>query len=496
MTDPENPETPAQAPESAAAPPQNETPNPPAPSGETTEGAEQAPKEQAGKQYRAAWQARSQTKGPPSRPAQRPQSKSRPRPESKPEAVPAPPPRSFGEKPRIRDLDAQIDSEFQEMMGGLSEKELFGAEPKAPEQEEASTEPGRKKGRIVAIHGNDVFVEVPGGRTQGILPLLQFVEGPPEVGSELDVHIEGYDAANGLLILSRLGAAVHVDWSSVANGMIVEARVTATNKGGLSVEVNGIRGFMPISQIDLYRVENAEPFVNQRLLCLVTDVNPAEKNLIVSRRALLEKEREESREKLWLELAEGQTREGIVRSVKDFGAFIDLGGVDGLLHVSQMSWSRIDDASKVVQPGQKLKVQILKIDPETRKLSLGLKQLMASPWDSIGLNYPEGTIVKGKVTKLMEFGAFVELEPGIEGLVHISELAPQRVRRVNEVVQVGQEVKVAVLSIDRDQKRISLSLKAALPKDVEEAAEEEEADLPLKPPRPRTTPLRGGIGSG
>src|SRR5207237_6124786 len=138
---------------------------------------------------------------------------------------------------------------------------------------------------------------------------------------------------------------------------------------GLSVEVNGIRGFMPISQIDLYRVENAEQFVNQRLLCLVSEVNPAEKNLIVSRRALLEKEREESREKLWHELAEGQTREGIVRSVKDFGAFIDLGGVDGLLHVSQMSWSRVENASQVVQAGQKINVQILKIDPATRKLS-------------------------------------------------------------------------------------------------------------------------------
>src|SRR5207245_9005661 len=167
------------------------------------------------------------------------------------------------------------------------------------------------------------------------------------------------------------------------------------------------------------------------------------------------------------------------------------GGADGWLDVKQMSWWGIEDGSKVVQPGQKIKVQILKIDPETRKLSLGLKQLLASPWDSVGLNYPEGTVVKGKVTKLMEFGAFVELEPGIEGLVHISELAPQRVRRVNEVVQAGQEVKVAVLSIDRDQKRISLSIKAALPKDVEEAAEDEDAELTLKRRRPRKPPCGG-----
>src|SRR5207244_12093259 len=164
---------------------------------------------------------------------------------------------------------------------------------------------------------------------------------------EVDVHIEGYDAQNGLLLLSRLGAAVHADWSSVAAGMLVEARITATNKGGLEVDVNGIRGFMPISQIDLYRVEDTEQYVNQRLRCLVTEVNPEERNLVVSRRALLEKEREEAREKLWAELAEGQVREGVVRSVRDFGAFVDLGGVDGLLHVSEMSWSRVQTPAEL-----------------------------------------------------------------------------------------------------------------------------------------------------
>src|SRR5262249_46374221 len=156
-----------------------------------------------------------------------------------------------------------------------------------------------------------------------------------------------YDQDNGLLLLTRQGAAVDVDWSSVAVGMIVEARVTGTNKGGLSVEVNGIRGFMPISQIDLYRVEHPEEFVNQRLRSLVTDVDADERNLVVSRRALLEREREENRAKLWQELAEGQIREGVVRALKDFGAFVDLGGVDGLLHVSEMSWSRVQDVASV-----------------------------------------------------------------------------------------------------------------------------------------------------
>jgi len=417
----------------------------------------------------------------------RPQPKLGPPPALEPEQV-------YGAGPRLKDLDTAIERELQEAMGGFSDKELYGEPAPRQRKPQAGPDQGRKKARVVAVHGNDVFLDVPGGRTQGLLPLTQFPEGPPAVGSEVEVHIEGYDAENGLLLLSRKGAAVQADWASVAPGMIVEARVTATNKGGLEVNVNGIRGFMPISQIDLYRVEDAEQFVNQRLRCMVSEVNPEERNLVVSRRDLLEKEREEARAKLWAELAEGQIRDGIVRSVRDFGAFVDLGGVDGLLHISEMSWSRVQDASQVVQPGQAVKVVVLKVDHERRKVSLGLRQLTPSPWDSAEMNYPPNTVVKGKVTRLMEFGAFVELEPGVEGLVHISELAPQRVRRVADIVQAGQEVRVMVLAVDRNQKRISLSLKAAIPEEAEEPQEEEEEVEVKRPPRPRTTPLRGGLG--
>src|SRR5262249_6644438 len=254
----------------------------------------------------------------------------------------------------------------------------------------------------------------------------------------------------------------------------------------------------PISQIDLYRVENAEQFVNQRLRCVITEANRDERNLVVSRRALLEREREEQREKLWAELAEGQIRDGIVRSVRDFGAFVDIGGADGLLHVSEMSWQRVQDPTTLVQPGQAVKVVVLRVDHEKRKISLGMKQLMASPWDTAEEKYHPGTVVPGKVTRLMDFGAFVELEPGLEGLIHISELAPQRVWRVSDIVKPGQEVEVAVLSVDKGSRRISLSLKAALPKEAEKPPEEETEEVeeaPLKPPRPRTTPLRGGLGS-
>jgi ribosomal protein S1 len=407
------------------------------------------------------------------------------------------PGQGHGAPPRLKDLDAEIEKELEEALGGMSEREMFG-DPAKQRGRAPAAPPGPKKGRVLRVHGPDVFVDVPGGRSQGVLSIQQFPEGPPELGSEVEIHIEGYDEANGLLLLTRKGAAVEADWSTVAPNMTVEARVTGTNKGGLSVDVNGIRGFMPISQIDLFRVENPEQYINQRLLCLVTEVKPDEKNLVVSRRALLERDREESREKLWQQLAVGQVHEGIVRSVKDFGAFIDLGGVDGLLHVSEMSWSRVPDATAVLKPGQKVKVMVLKIDTEKRKVSLGLKQLTASPWDDIATRFPPGSTLKGKVTRLMDFGAFVEVEPAVEGLIHISELAPQRVRRVSDIVKPDQEVEVLVLNVDPAQRRMSLSLKAAQAKAAAAAAppeeEEEEEEIEVRPPRPRTSPLRGGLG--
>jgi small subunit ribosomal protein S1 len=415
-----------------------------------------------------------------------------PAPAPAPEPAPAAKPDSAS-RTRLRTLDKDMEEELEAAMGGLTAEELYGTPPK-PQPAPADGQAARKKGKVLSVHGPDVFVDVPGGRSQGVLPMTQFPEGAPAVGTEVEVDIEGYDAANGLLLLTRKGAAVQADWSSVTAGMTVEARVTGTNKGGLSVDVNGIRGFMPISQIDLYRVEQPEQFVNQRLLCTVTEVNPAERNLVVSRRTLLEKEREETRERLWQELAEGQIREGVVRSVREFGAFVDLGGVDGMVHISEMSWARVADPSQIVQPGQHVKVQVLRVDREKRKVALGLKQLTPSPWDNIETRYASNTIVAGKVTRLMEFGAFVELEPGVEGLVHISELSPQRVRRVADVVQPGQEVQVSVLRVDPGQRKISLSLKAAQAKEEPPAAEEEEGPAEVKPPRPRSTPLRGGIG--
>ncbi|MCS6852116.1 MAG: S1 RNA-binding domain-containing protein [Gemmataceae bacterium] len=434
--------------------------------------------------------------GPPAEPPRPRRERSKPR--AKPEPIA---PRLADEPfavhaPKLRELDQEIEQELSATLQGISANDFFTAPARPPAA--PAVQGGRKKGKVLRVHGADVFVEVPGGRSCGVLPLDQFPEGPPALGTEVEISIEGYDEANGLLILTRRGAAVHADWSTVAVGMVVEARVTATNKGGLEVDVNGLRGFMPISQIDIFRVETPEQYLNERLRCLVVEVNPKERNLVVSRRALLEKEREEQREQFWREVQEGQVREGTVRTVKDFGAFVDLGGADGLIHVSEMSWGRVRDATEVLQPGQRVKVAVLKVDREARKLSLGLKQLTPSPWDNIIDKYPFHSIVTGKVSRITDFGAFVELEPGVEGLIHISELAPQRVRRVTDVVQLEQEVQAMVLDIDVASRRIALSLKAAAARMAAEAEEEPEEtteeEVPVKPPKPRTYELRGGLG--
>lgn len=404
----------------------------------------------------------------------------------------------MGNVPNLRQLDAELERELADAMSGVGDMEALmggGRRQKAPPKPE-----GPRKGKVMSVRGKDVFIDV-GGRTQGVLPTNQFPEGLPEIGTEVEFTIEGYDP-DGVLILSRGGQAIEADWSTVATGMLVEAKVTAANKGGLEVEVNGIRGFMPISQIEMHRVEDISGYVGQKLRCFITEVDREDRNLLVSRKALLEKDREEAGQKTWASLAEGDIREGVVRTIKPFGAFVDLGGVDGLVPIGEMSWTRIKTPEDVLQPGQRVKVKVLRIDPDTRKLTLGLKQLTTGPWELAVANYPPGTVVAGVVTRLADYGAFVEVEPGLEGLVHVSEVSQQRIRRPHDVLKEGQSVNVKVLNVDPGARRMSLSIKAASAKAAEAAALVEEAEpepeepaAPVKP-RVRTTPLRGGTGGG
>jgi small subunit ribosomal protein S1 len=410
----------------------------------------------------------------------------------------------LGAKPNNRELDKLIEDEMNQAMAGFDVSSTVekADKPSSPAQPDT----GRKKGTVVGIHGKDVFIEVPGGRSQGVLPIMQFEDGPPKIGDVVEFDIERYDAANGLLVLTREGSTqiVH-DWSGIAYGMFVEAKVTGTNKNktGLTIEVNGIRGFLPASQLDLYRVENIDQFVNQRLKVMVAEVNPAERNLIVSRRAVLERERQVKAEEFWKTIAEGQVKTGIVRSVKPFGVFVDLGGADGLIPVSEISWERVADPNTLFKVGDSVEVKVNRVDHEARKISLSLKAMVRSPWDDFAEQNRTGARAKGKVTRIADFGAFVELAPGVEGLIHVSELSTQRVRRVRDVVDEGQTVEVEILNIDPESRRIALSLKSIQrqQEDAEEAAEEAEqrGDLEaaeeLRANRAPNPNLRGGIGA-
>lgn len=412
------------------------------------------------------------------------------------------------EPPRLS-LKKQLDQELSdELDAALAEfdqltDEQLGLET-AGSDEEPDDPDAVRQGRVVAVRGDDVFVDL-GGKSEGLLSAKVFTdkdEAVPEVGSAIEVVIDHFDREQGILILSREGSAVEANWDNLREGIIVKARVTGTNKGGLEVDVGGIRGFIPASQIDVVHVPEMSDYVDQRFDCVVTEARSEKRNLVLSRRALIERELAEIREKTWLELEEGQVRTGTVRSIKPFGAFVEIDGVDGLLHVSQMSWSRVEDPEEIVQLGQQLKVQVLKVDREARKVGLGLKQLAPSPWDNIETKYSVTSQVTGTVRRITDFGAFVELEPGVEGLIHISELAPQRVHRVRDFVEEGQEVTVAVLDIDNDRKRIALSLKALQEAEADEQAladaagaegpEDDTADVPPPPPR-RRTPLGGGL---
>jgi len=412
-----------------------------------------------------------------------------------------------GELSLKRQWDADLEAELEAALEGFDASSFDVARPRGDGTSQRKQlggsarggegRSGPQMGKVIAIRGKSIFIDL-GAKSEGVIPVEQYQDALPKPGDMIEVVVDRFDAEEGLLILNRKGAAVEANWENLRKGLIVEARVTKTNKGGVDVDVDGIRGFLPIGQISINRVEDASVFLNQKLRVIVTEVNAREKNLVVSCRELLEREREEMREKTWATLEEGQVRHGVIRSVKDFGAFVDIGGVDGLLHVGEMSWVRLSNAAEFVKVGQEVDVKILKIDKEKKKLSLGLKQLTPSPWDRVDDTYSRGMVVKGRVTRLMDFGAFVELEPGVEGLVHITELSPNRVRRVADVVQPEQEVEVRILKIEPEAKRISLSLRplpTVEPK-VEEPVEEAEDETPAPPKPPRKVPLKGGMGGG
>ncbi len=433
----------------------------------------------------------------------------------------------------------EIQRALDEALSGLSIDELLtqslakpaaatgGADRPArggrPVSQPEGQRPGSaRRGVIAAIRDGNVFVDL-GGKSQGIAPLEQFDAPPADgservalaVGQEFEFVYTGYDRREGLVLLSRKGAVSHSGLAALHEGDTVEGVVTAVNKGGLELKINNAHAFMPAGQADIKFNSDLQSLVGQKVKCRVTQVSVEDRRLIVSRRAILEQERAVAGEKLWRELATGQIREGVVSSVQAYGAFVDLGGVDGLLHVSAMSHTRVSDPNKIVKPGDRIQVMIIALDAEKQRVSLGLKQLVKDPWDEAAEKYPPGSVVAGTVKTLMDFGAFVEIAPGVEGLVHISELSNKRVNRVSEAVQVGQSVQAKVLAVDTAKKRISLSLAALLREaaSAQATAQAADADTPVagtpqqagaqaatavaatpgKPKPTKSLPLKGGL---
>lgn len=346
---------------------------------------------------------------------------------------------------------------------------------------------------VTRVVGDDVFVSF-GGPNEGIASAKQFKE-PPGIGETVEVEVARYNAEDGYYEVTVPGASIAVsDWEDIEEGAVVEARVTGSNTGGLECSVNNIRGFIPASQIAIHRVEDFSEYVDQKLTCVVTEANPSRRNLVLSHRSILERELEAQREDLLKSIKVGDIREGVVRRIQDFGAFVDIGGVDGLVHISQLSWDRVEHPSEVVQEGQTIQVKVEKIDSQTGKIGLSYRSLQDHPWTNAESEFPAGSIQKGTVSKLAAFGAFVRLAPGVEGLVHISEVAHHRVHRVDTMVQEGQEVEVKVLEVDAEKQRMSLSMKALIQQaESKKPAEEEEDALPERKLAKHEGPLKGGM---
>jgi len=327
------------------------------------------------------------------------------------------------------------------------------------------------EGRILRVDAESVLVDV-GYKSEGTIPLFEWKEeeDPPEVGQIIKVLVEDVEDAfgvtddpNGMVTLSKSKAERIIAWQemmkTVQEGQVVTGVVTRKIKGGLLVDI-GVNVFLPASQVDIRRPPDIGDYIGRTIQCEVLKIDEARRNIVVSRRSLIEKQRQEDREALLSELTENELRKGVVKNIADFGAFVDLGGIDGLLHITDMSWGRIGHPSEMVTIDQEIEVVILSIDRERERIALGLKQKSASPWEGVADKYPVGDKVKGSVVNVMSYGAFVKLEEGIEGLVHISEMSwTKRVSHPSELVNINDEIDVVVLAINKDKQEISLGMK-------------------------------------
>ncbi len=372
------------------------------------------------------------------------------------------------------DMAAEIDAAMEDMM-----KEVAVAAPAKTAPGPTGSRPairgprvvqaGRemRPGRVVSVGPSDIFLEF-GPKELGVVQRSEFKEEElPKVADTIEVVVQKRDA-DGLIICVRPGTVQKADWELLEPGQTVEAKVVGTNKGGLDLEVAGHRAFMPAGQVSIDRIPDLSVLIGQKLTCVVTRVDRAGRgNIVLSRRDLLAEERKAKAEALKATLAEGQVLDGVVRKIMPFGVFVDIGGLDGLVHVSDLTYDRVaygeKGIHKYVQEGQAVRVQVLKIDTENDRIGLGMKQVQGDPFAQATNALTEGSDVTGRVKNIADFGAFIELAPGVEGLVHISELDHRRVGKVSDVLKPDEVVQARILKIDPQTRRISLSIKALKP---------------------------------
>jgi small subunit ribosomal protein S1 len=372
------------------------------------------------------------------------------------------------------ELEQELEAAFaREDRGG-------GAEDWLPDEEQAFEVNKIITGRVLNIVGDDVLVDV-GYKSEGVIPLQEWYdEGadrvvPPQPGDQIDVLLDAVEDESGAIVLSYRKAKRQQEWEKVIaqhkEGDVVKGTVTRKIKGGLLVNI-GVNVFLPASQVDIRRPPDIGDYIGREIECKILKIDEARRNIVVSRRKLLEDQREEMKKKLLAEIEPGQIRRGIVKNIAEFGAFVDLGGIDGLLHITDMSWGRVSNPHEAVHIDQPIDVYILNVDKDKEKIALSLKHKTPSPWQDVERKYPVGSRHTGEVVNVMSYGAFVKLEPGIEGLVHISEMSwTKRINHPSELVSIGDQIEVQVLNINKEKQEISLGMKQVQPNPWDKVAE-------------------------
>ena len=331
-------------------------------------------------------------------------------------------------------------------------------------------------GRVIGMNDKDILIDI-GFKSEGLIDRSEFPQDAlPQIGDQIEVYLEYLEDRNGNLVLSKEKADFMRRWRDIREfyekEKIFTCKILRRIKGGMIVDIDGLQGFLPGSQIDIRPIKDFDQYLDQDLEVRVVKLNEARKNIVVSHKVIIEDSLKEKREELLADMEIGQIMEGRVKNITDFGVFIDLGGIDGLLHITDLSWGRVNHPSEVVKLDETLSIKIIDYDKEKQRVSLGLKQLMPHPWENVEKNYPIGSNVKGKIVSLTNYGAFVELEAGVEGLIHVSEMSWTRhIKNASEMYSIGEEIKAGVLAIDTDERKISLGVKQLEPDPWDEIEE-------------------------